>query len=160
MQEQKRTMGWFENMLYLSSNRGFTKYNYPLLAGKPTVEDISNRTGDSSALEEWLSNLIIYRINEAKRYPAMEAQLDRMTDRLSIAGREISPYVMSGPSVVIDLAESGMWVSAVRFGVRREPIGCLDRPGLAVRAGFPCHDRGTGNPPAPPVPTSHGQDPR
>ena len=88
MQEQKRTMGWFENMLYLSSNRGFTKYNYPLLAGKPTVEDISNRTGDSSALEEWLSNLIIYRINEAKRYPAMEAQLDRMTDRLSSLGVE------------------------------------------------------------------------
>ncbi|MCQ4882082.1 hypothetical protein NE624_17550, partial [Alistipes onderdonkii] len=90
--------------------------NYPLLAGKPTVEDISNRTGDSSALEEWLSNLIIYRINEAKRYPAMEAQLDRMTDRLSSLGVEISPYVMSGPSVVIDLAESGMWVSAVNSG--------------------------------------------
>ena len=59
---------------------------------------------------------IIYRINEAKRYPAMEAQLDRMTDRLSSLGVEISPYVMSGPSVVIDLAESGMWVSAVNSG--------------------------------------------
>lgn len=116
MQEQKRAMEWFENMLYLSSNRGFTKYNYPLLAGKPTVEDISNRTGDSSALEEWLSNLIVYRINEAKRYPAMEEQLKRMTNRLSSLGVEISPYVMSGPSVVIDLAESGMWVSAVNSG--------------------------------------------
>ena len=138
MQEQKRTMGWFENMLYLSSNRGFTKYNYPLLAGKPTVEDISNRTGDSSALEEWLSNLIIYRINEAKRYPAMEAQLDRMTDRLSSLGVEISPYVMSGPSVVIDLAESGMWVSAVNsgYGVNQSVasivLGSLSEPGSLV----------------------------
>ena len=138
MQEQKRTMGWFENMLYLSSNRGFTKYNYPLLAGKPTVEDISNRTGDSSALEEWLSNLIIYRINEAKRYPAMEAQLDRITDRLSSLGVEISPYVMSGPSVVIDLAESGMWVSAVNsgYGVNQSVasivLGSLSEPGSLV----------------------------
>lgn len=138
MQEQKRAMGWFENMLYLSSNRGFTKYNYPLLAGKPTVEDISNRTGDSSALEEWLSNLIIYRINEAKRYPAMEAQLNRMTDRLSSLGVEISPYVMSGPSVVIDLAESGMWVSAVNsgYGVNQSVasivLGSLSEPGSLV----------------------------
>lgn len=138
MQEQKRAMGWLENMLYLSSNRGFTKYNYPLLAGKPTVEDISNRTGDSSALEEWLSNLIIYRINEAKRYPAMEAQLNRMTDRLSSLGVEISPYVMSGPSVVIDLAESGMWVSAVNsgYGVNQSVasivLGSLSEPGSLV----------------------------
>ncbi|WP_139650797.1 AAA family ATPase [Raoultibacter phocaeensis] len=138
MQEQKRTMEWFENMLYLSSNRGFTKYNYPLLAGKPTVEDISNRTGDSSALEEWLSNLIIYRINEAKRYPAMEEQLTRMTDRLSSLGVEISPYVMSGPSVVIDLAESGMWVSAVNsgYGVNQSVasivLGSLSEPGSLV----------------------------
>lgn len=76
MQEQKRTMEWFENMLYLSSNRGFTKYNYPLLA-VAHGRDISNRTGDSSALEEWLSNPVIYRINEAKRYPAMEGSLRR-----------------------------------------------------------------------------------
>ncbi len=137
MQEQKRTMGWFENMLYLSSNRGFTKYNYPLLAGKPTVEDISNRTGDSSALEEWLSNLIIYRINEAKRYPAMEAQLDRMTDRLSSLGVEISPYVMSGAERRSS-PESGMWVSAVDsgYGVNQSVasivLGSLSEPGSLV----------------------------
>lgn len=32
---QRFVVDWFENMLYLSSSRGFTKYNYPLMAGKP-----------------------------------------------------------------------------------------------------------------------------
>lgn len=135
---QKKLLTWFGNALYLSSNRGFTKYNYPLLAGNPTIEDISNRAGDASALEEWLSNLIIYRINESKRYPEMQKRLDVMSERLRMLGVEISPYVMSGPSVVIDLAEDGMWVSAVNSGygvnqsVASVVLGTLSEPGSLV----------------------------
>lgn len=114
--DQKAMMKWFEDALYLSSNRGFTRYNYPLLAGNPTVEDISNRTGDASALEEWLSNLIMYRLNEAKRFPEMQERLDVMAKRLLALGVEVSPYVTSGPSIVIDLIENGMWISAVNSG--------------------------------------------
>lgn len=107
---------WFEGMLYLSSSRGFTKYAYPLLAGQPEPEEVAKRAGDASLLEEWLSNLIMYRINEAQRYPAMRDQLDVMRERLSRVGVDINPYVMNGPSVVIDLAEGDMWVSAVNSG--------------------------------------------
>lgn len=109
-------MEWFDNMLYLSSSRGFTKYAYPLLAGQPEPEEVAKRAGDASLLEEWLSNLIMYRINEAQRYPAMRGQLDVMRERLSRVGVDINPYVMNGPSVVIDLAEGDMWVSAVNSG--------------------------------------------
>ena len=86
-------MKWFEDALYLSSNRGFTRYNYPLLAGNPTVEDISNRAGDASALEEWLSNLILYRLNEAKRFPEMQKRLDVMGERLAKLGVDASKYL-------------------------------------------------------------------
>lgn len=113
---QKHVAEWFENMLYLSSNRGFTKYSYPLLAGAPTPDEVAKRAGDPSLLEEWLSNLILYRINEAKRYPALRKQLDLMSERLSRLGVNINPYVMGGPSVVIDLTENDMWISAVNSG--------------------------------------------
>ncbi|MBU1053868.1 MAG: AAA family ATPase [Proteobacteria bacterium] len=113
---QKFMADWFENMLYLSSNRGFTKYSYPLLAGKPSIEDVSKRAGDMSLLEEWLANLILFRINEAKRYPDAKKQLDVMSERLSRLGVDASPYVLGGPSVVIDLTEGDMWVSAVNSG--------------------------------------------
>lgn len=135
---QKQTVEWFENALYLSSNRGFTKYNYPLLAGTPSMEDITKRTGDMATLEEWLSNLIVYRINEARRYPNTKKQLDLMTERLSSLGVEISPYVMGGPSVVIDLAEGDMWVSAVNsgYGVNQSVssivLGTLALPGTMI----------------------------
>jgi ABC-type ATPase involved in cell division len=113
---QKFVVNWFENMLYLSSNRGFTKYSYPLLAGPPSPDEVSKRAGDPSLLEEWLSNLILYRINEAKRYPALRKQLELMSARLSKLGVDISPYVLAGPSVVIDLTEKDMWISAVNSG--------------------------------------------
>lgn len=135
---QKQTLEWFENALYLSSNRGFTKYNYPLLAGTPSMEDITKRTGDMATLEEWLSNLIVYRINEARRYPNTKTQLGLMTERLSSLGVEISPYVMGGPSVVIDLAEGDMWVSAVNsgYGVNQSVasivLGTLALPGTMI----------------------------
>lgn len=113
---QKVMMKWFEDALYLSSNRGFTRYIYPLLAGNPTIEDISNRAGDASALEEWLASLIMYRLNEAKRFPEMQSRLDVMAKRLSMLGVEVSPYVTNGPSIVVDLVEGDMWVSAVNSG--------------------------------------------
>ncbi|MGV8083452.1 MAG: AAA family ATPase [Coriobacteriia bacterium] len=113
---QKRVVDWFDNMLYLSSSRGFTKYSYPLLAGQPETDEVAKRAGDASLLEEWLSNLIMYRINEAQRYPQLRAQLDVMKERLSRVGVDINPYVMGGPSVVIDLSEGDMWVSAVNSG--------------------------------------------
>lgn len=113
---QKQVADWFESMLYLSSSRGFTKYSYPLLAGNPEAEEVAKRAGDASLLEEWLSNLIMYRINEAQRYPAMRAQLDVMKERLSRVGVDINPYVLNGPSVVVDLSEDDMWVSAVNSG--------------------------------------------
>lgn len=113
---QKSAAEWFENMLYLSSSRGFTKYSYPLLAGAPSPDEVAKRAGDPSLLEEWLSNLILYRINEAKRYPALRLQLDLMSERLSRLGVNINPYVLGGPSVVIDLSENDMWVSAVNSG--------------------------------------------
>lgn len=113
---QKFVTDWFESMLYLSSARGFTKYNYPLMAGKPQPEEVAKRTGDGTLLEEWLSNLIMYRINEANRYPALRPQLDVMRERLSRVGVSLNPYVMDGPSVVIDLAEGDLWVSAVNSG--------------------------------------------
>ncbi len=113
---QRFVVEWFDNMLYLSSSRGFTKYSYPLMAGQPETEEVSRRAGDASLLEEWLSNLIMYRINEAQRYPNMREQLDSMRERLSRVGVDINPYVMNGPSVVIDLCEGDMWVSAVNSG--------------------------------------------
>lgn len=112
----RKVVEWFENMLYLSSSRGFTKYSYPLLAGQPTPDEVAKRAGDAGLLEEWLSNLIMYRINEARRYPKMREQLDIMRERLSRVGVDINPYVMDGPSVVIDLSEGDMWVSAVNSG--------------------------------------------
>lgn len=114
--EQQYLVEWFENMLYLSSSRGFTKYSYPLLAGQPEPEEVARRAGDASLLEEWLANLILYRINEANRYPELRDQLNVMRERLSRVGIDINPYVMNGPSVVIDLCENGMWVSAVNSG--------------------------------------------
>ena len=102
---QRFVVDWFENMLYLSSSRGFTKYNYPLMAGKPEPGEVAKRTGEATLLEEWLSNLIMYRINEASRYPKLRPQLDRMRERLGRVGVTINPYVMDGPSVVIDLSE-------------------------------------------------------
>ena len=135
---QKALMKWFEDALYLSSNRGFTRYNYPLLAGNPTVVDISNRAGDASALEEWLSNLILYRLNEAKRFPEMQKRLDVMAARLAKLGVEVSPYVTDGPSVVVDLVENGMWVSAVNSGygvnqsVATVVLGSLSEEGALV----------------------------
>ena len=135
---QKALMKWFEDALYLSSNRGFTRYNYPLLAGNPTVVDISNRAGDASALEEWLSNLILYRLNEAKRFPEMQKRLDVMGARLAKLGVEVSPYVTDGPSVVVDLVENGMWVSAVNSGygvnqsVATVVLGSLSEEGALV----------------------------
>lgn len=113
---QRFVIEWFDNMLYLSSSRGFTKYSYPLMAGQPETEEVARRAGDASLLEEWLSNLIMYRINEAQRYPNMREQLDSMRERLSRVGVDINPYVMNGPSVVIDLCEGDMWVSAVNSG--------------------------------------------
>ena len=113
---QRFVADWFESMLYLSSSRGFTKYSYPLMAGQPEPEEVSRRAGDASLLEEWLSNLIMYRINEANRYPNLRSQLDVMRERLSRIGVDINPYVMNGPSVVIDLCEGDMWVSAVNSG--------------------------------------------
>ncbi|WP_165171758.1 AAA family ATPase [Adlercreutzia sp. ZJ242] len=135
---QKLVYDWFTNMLYLSSNRGFTKYSYPLLAGAPTIEDVSKRAGDHSLLEEWLSNLIMYKINEAKRYPGVRNQLEVMQDRLSKIGVNINPYVMGGPSVVMDLDEGGMWVSAVNsgYGVNQSiaaiVLGTLYQPGTLI----------------------------
>lgn len=135
---QKLTHDWFTNMLYLSSNRGFTKYSYPLLAGAPTIEDVSKRAGDHSLLEEWLSNLIMYKINEAKRYPGVRNQLEVMQERLSRIGVNINPYVMGGPSVVMDLDEGGMWVSAVNsgYGVNQSiaaiVLGTLYQPGTLI----------------------------
>ncbi len=135
---QKLVFDWFTNMLYLSSNRGFTKYSYPLLAGAPTIEDVSKRAGDHSLLEEWLSNLIMYKINEAKRYPGVRNQLEVMQDRLSRIGVNINPYVMGGPSVVMDLDEGGMWVSAVNsgYGVNQSiaaiVLGTLYQPGTLI----------------------------
>ncbi|MGI6032613.1 MAG: AAA family ATPase [Coriobacteriales bacterium] len=114
--QQKALSTWFDNMLYLSSSRGFTKYSYPLMAGQPEPEEVAKRAGDASLLEEWLANLIMYRINEAQRYPDMRGQLDVMRERLGRLGVDINPYVMSGPSVVIDLTEKDMWVSAVNSG--------------------------------------------
>ena len=113
---QRFVVDWFENMLYLSSSRGFTKYNYPLMAGKPEPGEVAKRTGEATLLEEWLSNLIMYRINEASRYPKLRPQLDRMRERLGRVGVTINPYVMDGPSVVIDLSEGELWVSAVNSG--------------------------------------------
>lgn len=46
----------------------------------------------------------------------MRKQLDLMTERLSRLGVNINPYVMGGPSVVIDLTENDMWISAVNSG--------------------------------------------
>ncbi len=135
---QRFVVDWFENMLYLSSNRGFTKYSYPLLAGPPSIEEVSKRAGDLSLLEEWLSNLILYRINEAKRYPALRKQLEAMSARLSKLGVDISPYVLGGPSVVIDLTEEDMWVSAVNsgYGVNQSVssivLGTLFPPGTLI----------------------------
>ena len=135
---QRFVVNWFENMLYLSSNRGFTKYSYPLLAGPPSIEEVSKRAGDLSLLEEWLSNLILYRINEAKRYPALRKQLEAMSARLSKLGVDISPYVLGGPSVVIDLTEEDMWVSAVNsgYGVNQSVssivLGTLFPPGTLI----------------------------
>lgn len=135
---QKSVSDWFTDMLYLSSNRGFTKYSYPLLAGAPTVEDVSKRAGDHALLEEWLSNLIMYKINEAKRYPGVRDQLEVMQERLSRLGVHINPYVMNGPSVVMDLDEDGMWVSAVNSGygvnqaIAAVVLGTLYNPGTLV----------------------------
>lgn len=136
---QKLVADWFTNMLYLSSNRGFTKYSYPLLAGAPSIEDVSKRAGDHSLLEEWLSNLIMYKINEAKRYPGVRSTLDVMQDRLSMIGVNINPYVMNGPSVVMDLDEGNdIWVSAVNsgYGVNQSiaaiVLGTLYEPGTLV----------------------------
>lgn len=136
---QKLVADWFTNMLYLSSNRGFTKYSYPLLAGAPTIEDVSKRAGDHSLLEEWLSNLIMYKINEAKRYPGVRNQLEVMQERLSRIGVNINPYVMGGPSVVMDLDEGGgMWVSAVNAGygvnqtIASVVLGTLYQPGTLI----------------------------
>lgn len=135
---QKALLKWFEDALYLSSNRGFTRYNYPLLAGNPSVEDISNRAGDASALEEWLSNLILYRLNEAKRFPEMQKRLDVMAARLAKLGVEVSRHVTDGPSVVVDLVEGGMWVSAVNSGygvnqsVATVVLGSLSEEGALV----------------------------
>lgn len=113
---QRLVVEWFENMLYLSSGRGFTKYSYPLLAGAPSPDEVAKRAGDPSLLEEWLANLILYRINEAKRYPALRHQLELMSARLSRLGVDINPYVLGGPSVVVDLTEQDMWISAVNSG--------------------------------------------
>ena len=135
---QRKVVEWFENMLYLSSSRGFTKYSYPLLAGQPSTEEVAKRAGDASLLEEWLSNLIMYRINESQRYPKMRAQLDAMRERLGRVGVDINPYVMNGPSVVIDLTEGDMWVSAVNSGyginqlVSSVVLGTLLEPGTLV----------------------------
>lgn len=138
VEAQRAVNDWFTNMLYLSSNRGFTKYSYPLLAGAPTVEDVSKRAGDHSLLEEWLSNLIMYKINQAKRYEGVRNQLDVMQERLSRLGVNINPYVMGGPSVVMDLDEGGMWVSAVNSGygvnqtIAAVVLGTLYNPGTLV----------------------------
>jgi hypothetical protein len=135
---QRQVVEWFENMLYLSSSRGFTKYSYPLLAGQPSPDEVAKRAGDASLLEEWLSNLIMYRINEAQRYPALRAQLDLMRARLARVGVEINPYVLNGPSVVIDLSEGDMWVSAVNSGyginqlVSFVVLGTLLPPGTLI----------------------------
>ena len=136
---QRLVLDWFTNMLYLSANRGFTKYSYPLLAGAPSIEDVSKRAGDHSLLEEWLSNLIMYKINEAKRYPGVRNTLELMQERLSMIGVNINPYVMNGPSVVMDLDEGdNMWVSAVNsgYGVNQTiasiVLGTLYQPGTLI----------------------------
>lgn len=116
MGAQQAVVLWFENLLYLSSSRGFTKYAYPLMSGQPEPEEVARRAGDASLLEEWLANLIMYRMNEANRYPELREQLDVMRERLSRVGVDINTYIMNGPSVVIDLCEDGMWVAAVNSG--------------------------------------------
>ncbi len=58
----------------------------------------------------------MYRLNEAKRFPEMQSRLDVMAKRLSMLGVEVSPYVTNGPSIVVDLVEGDMWVSAVNSG--------------------------------------------
>lgn len=135
---QGKVSDWFNNALYLSVVRGFTKYSYPLLAGPPSIEEVSKRAGDLSLLEEWLSNLILYKINEAKRYPAQREALKKMSERLGTLGIDVSPYVLGGPSVVIDLIEKDMWVSAVNsgYGVNQSVpsvvLGTLSAPGTLV----------------------------
>lgn len=135
---QGKVVDWFNNALYLSVVRGFTKYSYPLLAGPPSIEEVSKRAGDLSLLEEWLSNLILYKINEAKRYPAQREALKKMSERLATLGIDVSPYVLGGPSVVIDLIEKDMWVSAVNsgYGVNQSVpsvvLGTLSAPGTLV----------------------------
>lgn len=115
-QFQKTVVDWFEEMLYLSSHRGFTKYSYPMLAGSPSLDEVAKRAGDATLMEEWLANLIMYRVNEAKRYSKSKDQLDLMSERLSRVGVDINTYVLAGPSVVVDLTENDMWVSAVNSG--------------------------------------------
>ena len=116
MEAQRQVVAWFDNLLYLSSARGFTKYAYPLMAGQPEPEEVARRAGDATLLEEWLANLIMYRMNEAARYPDLRPQLDLMRERLARVGVDINTYIMNGPSVVIDLCEEGMWVAAVNSG--------------------------------------------
>lgn len=116
MMQQKYVVEWFDSLLYLSSSRGFTKYAYPLMAGQPEPEEVARRAGDATLLEEWLANLIMYKMNEANRYPDMRPQLDVMRERLGRVGVDINTYIMNGPSVVIDLCEDGMWVAAVNSG--------------------------------------------
>jgi predicted ATPase len=113
---QRQLLGWFENLVPLGVVRGFTKYGYPLLSGSPNIQDISKRSNELQLLEEWLSSLILYRVNETRRDPTLRPQLDKVSERLGTLGVDISPYILGGPSVVIDLIEGDLWVSAVNAG--------------------------------------------
>ena len=61
-----------------------------------------------------------------------------MAARLAKLGVEVSPYVTDGPSVVVDLVEGGMWVSAVNSGygvnqsVATVVLGSLSEEGALV----------------------------
>lgn len=135
---QRALLEWFDNLIPLAVVRGFTKYAYPLLAGPPQMGEVAKRSGELQLLEEWLSSLILYRVNESRRDPSLRPLLDKVGERLGRLGVEISPYILGGPSVVIDLIEDDLWVSAVNAGyginqiVPAVTLGTLSLPGSLV----------------------------
>lgn len=113
---QRKLVAWFDALIPLAAVRGFTKYGYPLLAGPPQIGEVSKRSGEGQLLEEWLSSLILYRVNESRRDPSLRPQLAKVSERLGRLGVDISPYILGGPSAVIDLIEGELWVSSVNAG--------------------------------------------
>jgi len=113
---QRKLVAWFDTLIPLAAVRGFTKYGYPLLSGPPQIGEVSKRSGEGQLLEEWLSSLILYRVNESRREPSLRPQLNKVSERLGRLGVDISPYILGGPSAVIDLIEGELWVSSVNAG--------------------------------------------